>query len=1203
MFQRLKGAIDSRIAEEQARQKASSSSPSRSNSTARRASARTESPSKRQGRTRDREKGDRSLTKGPDPSEFDAEIVVDDEATESPNGDHAQEKAGPRDSGSNEAGQQVSPLEGQDGETRADSGERKPAIASLELPTDVRVKLRKLDKLESRYQELLRSYRIAHARVSSIEPFEASLRENTPLTSIGDPSALVEYLNQMNLKSGMVMEELKRVSSEKDAFKQRFGDAEKRTNEAMEEVAKLRKEKAEADTSRRSSVQLDNSQSETQDFKVNEDKIEPVAESHISPSTTSIKSPIRALFSPKQSIEDNKEVTQESEDFFSYDTELPRVESELRQRETEVKLLRGDLAVARESTESMVQSLEQATRELHGLRDGKERYEANMNEQHASMEKATNQLRTQLQQAEEELASLRSQQTQEQIPDPEQSENKLEAAEAEIEHLKSEHSIQHEITDARDRLQEDVLRLKASMSEMEVAKTQTDKRTETLNGLVTNLRSQLYRAEKAQEQLLSEIREKEYSVAESNTTVSRLREELRIANQHHLEAERNSNPVNGEKSITAIAETLRNVNSGAGAKKKNKNKKGGKGSAPLSGQLGPVAAEAINGDDLMRVPSSDANPSDASRNIEAKLQQELETLRHLLEDKDASIDRLRKEIRNGEDMQEEIEGLRDELLNHGDEHVEAEKKVKELQTEKVTLETSVKSLVLEIKELRNSNATSTEDSEKLRGELSRELESLKLKAATLQTDLSAAEQLAASRFKDLTDLRGILQRAQPELTSLRSEVTNLKTANNDLKGKAAALERLEAEEKNLRSEILSLRQEVAERDAEIKTLRDKVGQETSSRMQAEDRHNDAQNDLARILVEKKNATESRDKAAKDLAKAQEELRVTRGRLQELEQQAAKLNRDADTLREEAELKTAQYASAQSLMSSMRDQTNEIGMQMKEARDRCESLEEELGDSHRLLSERSREGETMRRLLADVESRSESKIRDMKERMEVAIEERDRAEDEANTIGRRRAREIEELKGKVRDAERSLKRAEDDKEELERGERDWRRRREELDERAEQSGQEVREVRQAMGELRDALDESEKQARDLEKQKVELRRSIEETQHRLEKLQKSNKSMSDELRSVQMAKARALDSDVMSSRSSFESSPSRAAITSPQPKNRGPSTPTSEAPTGPAGPSIDYVYLKNVLLQFLEQRDKKHQMQLIPVLGMLLHFDR
>jgi hypothetical protein len=46
-----------------------------------------------------------------------------------------------------------------------------------------------------------------------------------------------------------------------------------------------------------------------------------------------------------------------------------------------------------------------------------------------------------------------------------------------------------------------------------------------------------------------------------------------------------------------------------------------------------------------------------------------------------------------------------------------------------------------------------------------------------------------------------------------------------------------------------------------------------------------------------------------------------------------------------------------------------------------------------------------------------------------------------------------------------------------------------------------------------------------------------------------------------------------------------------------------ASPGEANGQLDYVYLKNVLLQFLEQRDKKHQMQLVPVLGMLLKFDK
>lgn len=83
------------------------------------------------------------------------------------------------------------------------------------------------------------------------------------------------------------------------------------------------------------------------------------------------------------------------------------------------------------------------------------------------------------------------------------------------------------------------------------------------------------------------------------------------------------------------------------------------------------------------------------------------------------------------------------------------------------------------------------------------------------------------------------------------------------------------------------------------------------------------------------------------------------------------------------------------------------------------------------------------------------------------------------------------------------------------------------------------------------------------------------------------TMAEELRLV---KARGLDTIAQSSRSSIESSRSR--LTSPAPKA-----------SASAADAIDYVYLKNVLLQFLEQRDKKHQQQLIPVLAMLLHFDK
>jgi hypothetical protein len=152
---RLKGAIDSRIAEELERQKASQASASRSSSAVRRSSSLAESPSKRSARTRPRvDKNDGDVAaRGTDPSEFESEIVVEDEeepgnATASGQGKNVTEKTG--NEGSPE--KPVSSAD-QNGDPKEKTAEAKPTVKSpAELPTDVRVKLRKLEKLESRYQ-------------------------------------------------------------------------------------------------------------------------------------------------------------------------------------------------------------------------------------------------------------------------------------------------------------------------------------------------------------------------------------------------------------------------------------------------------------------------------------------------------------------------------------------------------------------------------------------------------------------------------------------------------------------------------------------------------------------------------------------------------------------------------------------------------------------------------------------------------------------------------------------------------------------------------------------------------------------------------------------------------------------------------------------------------------------------------------------
>ncbi|KAL8790560.1 MAG: hypothetical protein Q9195_006304 [Heterodermia aff. obscurata] len=1194
MFQRIKGAIDSRIAEEQARQRSSQASPSRPTPGTRRPATRDESPSKRPERTgaRGRKDGD-PPRKAPDPAEFEPEFVVgeDDMPSRSGTPRPAEPK---RQTSSSESAPDSNP------DAVNGVAQEKPATKDsvvVEVPTDVRVKLRKLDKLESKYHELLRSYRVAHARVQTIEPFETSLKENTPLTSISDPGALVEYLNNVNLKGDMVLDELKRVSSERDSYKQKLAEAEQKTKEAWDEIAGLRKPEPRTipiDNTRKKSPTDGREPRES----VDGDPLGVVVQPG-SPSIKSRKGSLASLsiFSPKSKPAGSPTVEEKPDDLFSFDHEIPRMEAEIQEKQgridqlqDEVKSLKGDLAVTRESTQSMAECLETATRDLNVLREGKHNTESELEVQQSASQKEIDRVKAALKGAEEELRDLKSSIDSRDDNLVGDLTNRLDEAKQEINGLHTK------LASGDGQMQIETLESKVKELEAEVSTLHADaktneKRVETLSGLVNNLRGQLQTSDEALRETRNDLKQQ---VAQQQAKSEASAEEGRAEKgKENL----NGAPTDQANSGPKMAEPT--VDSNAMGKKKNKKKKkSGKSTtdtsteAPPTGKPEPASKRA------------DTTQASVSSNYTlSKLQTELDQLRLSVTEKDTALENIRRNLKDQDDLKEEIESLRDDLINLGQEHVEAKDRAKDLLAEKKILQATIDELEKEVGDLKASNAISTTGSEEKHNALIQQMEEMKSKSITFQTDLSAAEKLANTRFKDITELRSIIQKAQPELTTLRAESAELKVIRETLGKKEEQLKELNDGQVILQSDLTVLKRTLGEREAEAKTLDQKIAQETNSRLRAEESCTKSSQEIHDLIVEKQHATESIDRLSRELAFAREELRTSRLKLQELDQQVSKLLNNNEELKEETELKTAQCASAQSLMASMRDQTTEMATQMKETRERCESLDEEVAEAHRLLSERTREGETMRRLLADVEGRADARTRELKERMDTAIEERDRAEEEASTAGRRKARKMEEMRNKVREAERNLKRAEDDKEELENAQRDWRRRREDLELRTEQSTREAEEVRKAMSDLRDALDESEKQARDLERQKAELRRSVDETQQRLEKLQRSNKSMADEIRTIQVAKTKAADSGAQSSRSSMDSAPSMSRLNSPGPKNRLAPAASTDAANGPAPGAMDYVYLKNVLLQFLEQKDKKHQMQLIPVLGMLLHFDR
>lgn len=150
LLQRLREAIDSRIAEEQARQKSAQDSLSRSNS-ARQPSGRNLSPSRRPSRPR-RNTG--TPVRGPDPTEFEPEFTIGDDEGSSRSATPQQDP--PTSSSSKDTPEQNAGEEKSTAEESPNAKDAAPASETKqspsELPADVKVKLRKLSKMETRYQ-------------------------------------------------------------------------------------------------------------------------------------------------------------------------------------------------------------------------------------------------------------------------------------------------------------------------------------------------------------------------------------------------------------------------------------------------------------------------------------------------------------------------------------------------------------------------------------------------------------------------------------------------------------------------------------------------------------------------------------------------------------------------------------------------------------------------------------------------------------------------------------------------------------------------------------------------------------------------------------------------------------------------------------------------------------------------------------------
>lgn len=680
----------------------------------------------------------------------------------------------------------------------------------------------------------------------------------------------------------------------------------------------------------------------------------------------------------------------------------------------------------------------------------------------------------------------------------------------------------------------DVAQLKADLA----AKTSE---TKQLTMRIADLEKELTYSNEKMGELQAELAKADTTKSISKKIIEDLQTQVATLQRDKTEAQSKMDELSKKlqpqsQSQTASAPAPAPAQQASGSSKKKGKKKKGKG--------GLATAAATD---------EATEPAAGSSSVQS-MEAEMANLRGEMQEKDSQIERLSKQRKTEEDLREEIETLQENLVNIGQDHVDAKEKIKALEDERASLTRQIEELESKMSASKSADVPLRKDLDTLRNEF-KELES---KSSTLQSDLGAAQQLAQTRFKDLTELREVLQKTQPELKALRQESAELKTAREELTAKAKELKDAERRERDVKREVTRLQQLSADRETE------RVKAEGASRQQVEDVKRLAER---RAEADKIELSAKAEQLERELQKAQAEVNKLRPRVKELEEQLHKTRRERTAAQEECDFKAQQYSNAQALLSSMRDQTAEISTQLKEARSQAESVEEELGEVRRLLQERTREGETMRGLLADVNEQAEVRIQDMKTLMETAVEERERAENEASATARRTAREAETLRTKVRDLEHSVQSLTLERDTLSRSHQEWTIQKSQLEATTTSLTSEANESRTAATHLRTALAASESQLSDSQAQRHDLQRKLDELTQRYDAA----------MRDAKAAQARL-------------ASPSRASFDSVRSVNGG-------------GVAADTAYLKTILLQFLEQKDGRLRAQLVPVLGKLLKFDK
>ncbi|GAA5932745.1 uncharacterized protein JCM15063_002191 [Sporobolomyces koalae] len=468
-----------------------------------------------------------------------------------------------------------------------------------------------------------------------------------------------------------------------------------------------------------------------------------------------------------------------------------------------------------------------------------------------------------------------------------------------------------------------------------------------------------------------------------------------------------------------------------------------------------------------------------------------------------------------------------------------------------------------------------------------------------------AKEEEEKRVKALSLLRALRQKL---VKNEQEKATNDEELEKARKAEKDALDTLKTDRARFDKEIVSLR---TAHEAQITKLRsgfEREAQGLKERYEKEAVSKRGQFELDAIHFK---ATQAKEIAAKD------------ARIAQLEAAVKDLTKSRDQLFEEAQSKTEEIEAFKADESVLKGRSGEIEYELQEAKDRIAALVDELDEAKRSKRETNRDDSNARKLLAETETRHEARIRDLESRAKQLEKDRQETEEEMGRNMQDRLKEVERMRAALAQKDLDYAESVQSSQKQEAKIADAEKAKANLEKRLKNLEELLKSVKEDADKAASAEIAVREELSDRMQRSAELEARLEDVQTKESTLRSNNKTLREELRKLQ--------SGVLLSEkqrhpgvgyfSSFASSGNgsnnnnagtpEAAMT-PSSVAISPSASVSSLASGATGglvgnarangsadEALNFEYLRNVILQFLEKPEMRPH--LIAVLGVILHF--